>query len=64
MVAVPASAVVHASFGDSVFVVEDKKDEVGHAGRRARRQAGQESPGSSSCGSANRGAISSPSPME
>jgi membrane fusion protein (multidrug efflux system) len=29
-VAVPATAVVHASYGDSVFVVEDKKDEAGH----------------------------------
>lgn len=29
LVAVPATAVVHASFGDSVFVVEDKKDEQG-----------------------------------
>ena len=25
MVAVPATAIVHASYGDSVFVVEDKK---------------------------------------
>jgi membrane fusion protein, multidrug efflux system len=31
VVAVPASAVVRASFGDSVFVVEDKKDESGAA---------------------------------
>jgi membrane fusion protein (multidrug efflux system) len=29
IVAVPATAVVHAPFGDSVFVVEDKKDEAG-----------------------------------
>jgi membrane fusion protein (multidrug efflux system) len=29
-VAVPATAIVHASYGDSVFVVEDKKDEAGH----------------------------------
>jgi membrane fusion protein (multidrug efflux system) len=29
-VALPVSAVVHASFGDSVFVVEDRKDESGH----------------------------------
>ena len=28
---VPATAVVHASYGDSVFVVEDKKDEAGDA---------------------------------
>jgi membrane fusion protein (multidrug efflux system) len=27
IVAIPASAVVHASYGDSVFVVEDKKDD-------------------------------------
>jgi membrane fusion protein (multidrug efflux system) len=26
---VPATALVHASYGDSVFVVEDKKDEGG-----------------------------------
>ncbi|HSY25301.1 MAG TPA: efflux RND transporter periplasmic adaptor subunit [Polyangiaceae bacterium] len=30
LVVVPATAVVHASYGDSVFVVEDKKDEGGH----------------------------------
>jgi membrane fusion protein (multidrug efflux system) len=29
IVAIPATAVVHASFGDSVFVVEDKRDEGG-----------------------------------
>ncbi len=29
LVAVPATALVHASYGDSVFVVEDKKDESG-----------------------------------
>jgi membrane fusion protein (multidrug efflux system) len=29
-IVVPATAVVHASYGDSVFVVEDKKDEAGH----------------------------------
>ncbi len=29
VVAVPATAIVHASYGDSVFVVEDKKDEQG-----------------------------------
>jgi membrane fusion protein (multidrug efflux system) len=29
VVAVPATAIVHASFGDSVFIVEDKKDENG-----------------------------------
>jgi membrane fusion protein (multidrug efflux system) len=28
-VVVPATAIVHASYGDSVFVVEDKKDESG-----------------------------------
>jgi membrane fusion protein (multidrug efflux system) len=28
-VTVPATAVIHASYGDSVFVVEDKKDEAG-----------------------------------
>jgi membrane fusion protein (multidrug efflux system) len=28
-VIVPATAIVHASFGDSVFVVEDKKDDAG-----------------------------------
>ena len=26
---VPATALVHASYGDSVFVVEDKKDDAG-----------------------------------
>jgi membrane fusion protein (multidrug efflux system) len=30
IVAIPASALVRASYGDSVFVVEDKKDEGGH----------------------------------
>jgi membrane fusion protein (multidrug efflux system) len=30
VVAVPATAVVHASFGDSVFVVEDEKDASGN----------------------------------
>jgi membrane fusion protein (multidrug efflux system) len=30
VVAVPATAILHASYGDSVFVVEDKKDEDGH----------------------------------
>jgi membrane fusion protein (multidrug efflux system) len=29
VVVVPATAVVHASFGDSVFIVEDKKDATG-----------------------------------
>ena len=29
VVAVPATALVHASYGDSVFVVEDKKDDAG-----------------------------------
>jgi membrane fusion protein (multidrug efflux system) len=33
VVALPVSAVVHASFGDSVFVVEDRKDEGGHVVR-------------------------------
>lgn len=33
IVAIPASAVVHASYGDSVFVVEDKKDASGSAVR-------------------------------
>jgi membrane fusion protein (multidrug efflux system) len=30
VVAIPATAIVHASFGDSVFVVEDEKDEGGN----------------------------------
>ena len=38
VVTVPATAVVHASYGDSVFVVEDKKDD---RARGARRQAGE-----------------------
>jgi membrane fusion protein (multidrug efflux system) len=29
VVSAPATAIVHASYGDSVFVVEDKKDEAG-----------------------------------
>lgn len=29
VVAVPATSVVHASFGDSIFIVEDKKDDAG-----------------------------------
>jgi membrane fusion protein, multidrug efflux system len=29
VVAIPATALIHASYGDSVFVVEDKKDETG-----------------------------------
>jgi membrane fusion protein (multidrug efflux system) len=28
---VPANALVHASFGDSLFVIEDRKDEAGNA---------------------------------
>ena len=31
LVAVPATSLVHASYGDSVFVVEDKKDDSGGA---------------------------------
>ncbi len=31
LVTVPATALVHASYGDSVFIVEDKKDESGAA---------------------------------
>jgi membrane fusion protein (multidrug efflux system) len=30
VVAIPATAIVHASFGDSVFVVEDERDEAGN----------------------------------
>jgi membrane fusion protein (multidrug efflux system) len=30
VVAIPQTALVHASYGDSVFVVEDKKDDAGH----------------------------------
>lgn len=30
VVTVPATAIVHASYGDSVFVVEDKKDDAGN----------------------------------
>jgi membrane fusion protein (multidrug efflux system) len=33
VVALPASAVVRASYGDSVFIVEDKKDEAGAAAK-------------------------------
>jgi membrane fusion protein (multidrug efflux system) len=33
VVTVPVSAIVHASFGDSVFVVEDRKDENGNMAR-------------------------------
>jgi membrane fusion protein (multidrug efflux system) len=29
-VSIPATALVHAAYGDSVFVVEDRKDETGH----------------------------------
>jgi membrane fusion protein, multidrug efflux system len=32
LVAVPATSLVHASYGDSVFVIEDKKDDSGGAG--------------------------------
>jgi membrane fusion protein (multidrug efflux system) len=31
IVAIPSTAIVHASFGDSVFVVEDEKDAAGQA---------------------------------
>jgi len=31
VVIVPATGVIHASYGDSVFIVEDKKDESGNA---------------------------------
>jgi membrane fusion protein (multidrug efflux system) len=33
LVTVPATSVVHASYGDSIFVVEDKKDESGQSVR-------------------------------
>jgi membrane fusion protein (multidrug efflux system) len=36
VVAVPVTAVVHASYGDSVFIVEDRKD--GKEGKAARQQ--------------------------
>jgi membrane fusion protein (multidrug efflux system) len=32
LVAVPATSLVHASYGDSVFIVEDKKDDAGGTG--------------------------------
>ena len=51
VIAIPATAVLYAPFGDSVFVVADDK-----VGRAARRSA------SSSCGSARGAATSSPSP--
>ena len=35
VVAIPATALIHASYGDSVFVVEDKKDEGGAASKGA-----------------------------
>jgi membrane fusion protein (multidrug efflux system) len=35
VVSIPATAVVHASFGDSVFVVEDEKDDGGVAAKSA-----------------------------
>ena len=50
VVIVPATAVVHAPYGDSVFVVEDEKDD----GRTRTGCA------SSSCASARRAATSSP----
>ena len=31
VVIVPVQSVVHASFGDSLFIVEDRKDSEGHA---------------------------------
>jgi membrane fusion protein (multidrug efflux system) len=34
-VAVPATALVHAAYGDSIFVVEDKKDESGQPAQGA-----------------------------
>ena len=44
VVAVPLTAIVHASFGDSVFVVEPKKPGSPGHGQDARRQAGQDRP--------------------
>jgi membrane fusion protein (multidrug efflux system) len=38
LVAIPATAVIHASYGDSVFVVEDKKDDAGNVTKVARQQ--------------------------
>jgi membrane fusion protein (multidrug efflux system) len=38
VVTAPLTAVVHASYGDSVFVVEDKTDESGATGKIARQQ--------------------------
>jgi membrane fusion protein (multidrug efflux system) len=37
-VTIPVTAIVHASYGDSVFIVEDKKDEAGKASKVARQQ--------------------------
>jgi membrane fusion protein (multidrug efflux system) len=33
VVVVPATAIVHASYGDSVFIVEDKKDDTGQVAK-------------------------------
>jgi membrane fusion protein (multidrug efflux system) len=38
VIAVPASAVNYAPYGDSVFIVTDMKDDKGHAYRGVRQQ--------------------------
>jgi membrane fusion protein (multidrug efflux system) len=38
VVAVPVTAIVHASYGDSVFIVEDKTNPQGKPGKVARQQ--------------------------
>jgi membrane fusion protein (multidrug efflux system) len=45
VIALPASAISHAAFGDSVFVVAELKDPKGHAYRGVRQQFVKVGPG-------------------
>ena len=38
MVVIPATSVIYAPYGDSVYVVEEKKDPAGHVGTAARQK--------------------------
>ncbi len=41
VVFVPATAIMRAPYGNSVYIVEDRKDEAGSSRERPRRQTGQ-----------------------
>src|SRR5262249_26036104 len=45
VVAIPATAIVHASFGDSVFIVEEGRDAAGQPAKAVRQQSTRLGPG-------------------